>query len=159
MTDATEAPVRSSTSGRKALFWLLLPLALFLLAIGWIASIDPLRNFNNGAPPVEALTYERTVLDDTGIHVLVRAGGSEAMSIAQVQVDDAYWVFTQTPPGPIARGGTAWIDLAYPWVLGEAHVVNIVTSTGTAFAHEIPVAVPTPNPTPSMLWLLIATEK
>ena len=152
MTDVTKIPERVPVSGGKALIWLLLPLGLLLLAIAWIASTDPLRNFNNGAPPVEAVNYERTVLDETGIHVLVRAGGSEPMVIAQVQVDDAYWNFTQTPPGPIARGGTAWIDLAYPWVLGEAHVVNIVTNTGTTFAHEIAVAVPTPKPTQSMLW-------
>ena len=146
------AAAATPTGNRATLIWLLLPLGLLLLAIAWIASTDPLRNFNNGAPPVEALTYERTVLDDTGIHVLLRAGGSEPMSIAQVQVDDAYWNFTQTPPGPIARGNTAWVDLAYPWVLGEAHIVNIVTNTGTAFAHEIAVAVPTPVPTQSMLW-------
>lgn len=152
MIEAIEAPAKAPVSGGRAFLWLLLPLGLLLLAIAWIASTDPLRNFNNGAPPVEALTYERTVLDDTGIHVLLRAGGSEPMSIAQVQVDDAYWNFTQTPPGPIARGNTAWIDLAYPWIIGEAHVVNVISNTGTAFAHEIAVAVPTPVPTQSMLW-------
>lgn len=152
MTDVTQTPAPVPTPGRKSLLWLLVPLALFLLAIAWIASIDPLRNFDNGAPPVETLTYERTLLDDTGIHVMVRAGGSEAMSIAQVQVDDAYWTFTQTPPGPIERGGTAWIDIPYPWVLGELHVVNLVTNTGVTFPHEITVAVPTPTPTASMLW-------
>nr|WP_295890466.1 metal transporter [uncultured Devosia sp.] len=153
MTDVTTPSARASTTGSaRAFIWLLLPLGLLLLAIAWIASADPLRNFNNGAPPVEALTYERTVLDDSGIHILLRAGGSEPMVIAQVQVDDAYWNFTQTPPGPIARGNTAWLDLAYPWVLGEAHAINIVTNNGTAFAHEIAVAVPTPVPTQSLLW-------
>ncbi|TIX03711.1 MAG: metal transporter, partial [Mesorhizobium sp.] len=49
------------------------------------------------------------------------------------------------PPGPIARGSTAWITLPYPWVLGEAHAINVVTSTGTTFGHEIAVAVPTPT--------------
>lgn len=153
MADTTTTSTKAAAIGnRRSLLWLLLPLGLFLLALAWIASTDPLRNFNNGAPPVEALAYERTVVDDAGIHVQLRAGGSDPMTIAQVQVDDAYWNFSQTPPGPIARGSTAWIDLAYPWVLGEAHVVNIITNTGTAFAHEIAVAVPTPVPTQSMLW-------
>ena len=66
------------------------------------------------------------------------------MTIAQVQVDDAYWQFAQDPPGPIARGATAWLHLPFPWVLGEAHAVNVVTSTGATFEHEIAVAVPTP---------------
>ncbi len=122
-----------------------LPLAAILVSFVLIASLDPLRGFNNGAPPVESLTVERTILDSTGIQVLVRAGGSEAMQIAQVAVDDAYWSFTQDPPGPIARGSAVWVQIPYPWVLGEAHHVALVTNTGTVFGHEIAVAVPTPQ--------------
>lgn len=130
---------------RSRILLVLVPLALMLVSFVWIASLDPLRNFSNGAPPVEGLTVERTILDETGIQVLVRAGGSEPMTIAQVMVDDAYWLFTQEPAGPIARGDTAWIKVPYPWVLGEAHLVNILSSTGTAFEHEIAVAVSTPE--------------
>ena len=133
------------------LLLVLLPLAAMLAAFVWIASLDPLRGFNNGAPPVEALTVERTILDESGIGLSVRAGGSEAMVIAQVAVDDAFWTFTQNPPGPIARGASVWIQIPYPWVLGEAHLVNLLSNTGTAFDHEIAVAVPTPEATASQL--------
>ena len=85
---------------------------------------DPLGSFDNGAPPVENLTFERTMLDADGLRLLVRAGGSEPMTIAQVQVDDAYWQFTQEPAGPIARGVDGLDPLPFPWVLGEAHAVN-----------------------------------
>ena len=81
----------------------------------------------------------------SGIHLLVRAGGSEPMTIAQVQVDDAYWTFTQDPPGDLSRLSTAWIHVPFPWVLGEAHEVRVVTKTGATFDHEIPVAVATPE--------------
>lgn len=131
--------------------WLLLPILLLGISIALIATWDPLRGLNNGAPPVESMTFERTVLDDTGIRVQVRAGGSEAMTIAQVQVDDAYWEFTQEPAGQLARGSTAWIAIPYPWVVGEAHRVKLVTNTGATFEHEIPVAVPTPVPTSAQL--------
>ena len=87
--------------------------------------------------PVEKLTFERPILDGDGIHLLVRAGGSEPMTIAQVQVDDAYWTFTQDPPGDLARLSTAWLHVPFPWVLGEAHVVKVLTRTGTTFDHEI----------------------
>ena len=81
-----------SPGGRLAtLVWIVLPLVLLGLATAWLVSTDPLRAFNNGAPPVEKLTFERRILDNGGIHLLVRAGGSEPMTIAQVQVDDAYW--------------------------------------------------------------------
>ena len=129
---------------RKSLVWMILPLAALALAIAWLMAADPLRSFNNGAPPVEKLTFERTVLSTNNIDLLVRAGGSEPMTIAQVQVDDAYWQFAQSPPGPLRRGESAWIHLSYPWVVGEAHAVKIVTNTGATFEHEIAVAVPTP---------------
>jgi zinc transporter ZupT len=117
---------------------------MLTLAIAWLVAADPLRTFGNGAPPVENLTFERIVLEPGGLRLLVRAGGSEPMTIAQVQVDDAYWQFRQEPQGPIARGASAWISVPFPWVVGEAHAVNVVTNTGATFAHEIPVAVATP---------------
>ncbi|CAN7711016.1 ZIP family metal transporter [Mesorhizobium sp. LjNodule214] len=147
MTDLsrTSADTRGGRPRSAYLLWVALPLVVLGLAIAWLVSSDPLSSFRNGAPAVENLTFERTILGADGIRVLVRAGGSEPMTIAQVQVDDAYWQFTQDPPGPIARGATAWISLPYPWVLGEAHAINVVTSTGTTFGHEIAVAVPTPT--------------
>ncbi|CAN7481608.1 ZIP family metal transporter [Mesorhizobium caraganae] len=147
MTDLSQPSVetRANRSSWAYLVWIALPLAVLGLAIVWLVSSDPLSSFRNGAPPVENLTFERTILGADGIRVLVRAGGSEPMTVAQVQVDDAYWQFTQDPPGPIARGATAWISLPYPWVLGEAHAINVVTSTGTTFGHEVAVAVPTPT--------------
>lgn len=135
------------------LLLVLVPLAAILASFVWIASLDPLRGFNNGAPPVEALTVERTILDRSGIRLLVRAGGSEDMRIAQVAVDDAYWTFTQDPPGPIPRGSAVWVQIPYPWVIGEAHQVAFVTNVGTVFPHQIAVAVPTPEATGGQLRL------
>lgn len=141
-------PVRSPLS---RLLLVLIPLALMLGSFVWIASLDPLRNFNNSAPPVEALTVERTILNETGIQLLVRAGGSQPMVIAQVAVDDAFWNFAQDPAGPIARGDTAWIKIPYPWVLGEAHLVKMLSKIGTTFEHRIAVALPTPKATGGQL--------
>ena len=57
-----------------------------------------------------------------------------------------------TPIGPSCRFRPDLLVAAprrgstpYPWVLGEAHAVNVVTSTGTTFSHDIPVAVATPD--------------
>ena len=133
------------------LVWLALPIALLGLAAAWLLLADPLRVFDSGAPPVEQLTFERTLLDADGIHLRVRAGGSQPMTIAQVQVDEAYWTFTQDPPGDLARLSTAWLHIPYSWVLGEAHNVKVVTNTGTGFEHEIAVAVTTPEPSYNQL--------
>ncbi|NVD41645.1 metal transporter [Ensifer sp. HO-A22] len=146
-------PRAAIRAAKTNLVWLALPLIAFGIAVAWILSTDPLSSFRNGAPPVENLTFERTVLDDSGVRLLVRAGGSEPMTVAQVQVDDAYWQFTQDPPGPIARGQTAWLSLPFPWMLGEAHALKVVSNTGATFAHDIAVAVPTPQATPGQLRL------
>jgi ZIP family zinc transporter len=137
------SPARSSLR----LLWIGLPFAALAIAAAWIIAVNPLQDLSNGAPPVEKLTFERVVLDTSGIRLLVRAGGSEPMKIAQVQVDGAYWQFIQDPPGEIARTSTAWVNLPFPWVLGETHKVNVVTNSGATFEHEIPVAVSTPTAT------------
>lgn len=137
--------------GLSRYLWLLLPAAVLAMAIVWLLQTNPLQGFNNGAPPVENLTIERTILDHNGLRLLVRAGGSDPMAVAQVQVDAAYWEFSQEPQGPIARGDTAWISLPFPWVVGETHHVTFVTNTGATFDHEIAVAVPTPVATPGSL--------
>lgn len=147
MSDVTNLIQKKTESRSSGLVWLALPLLLLGLAIAWIITTDPLKALNSSAPPIESLTYERTVLDETGLHLLVRAGGSEPMLIAQVQVDDAYWQFTQRPEGPIARGSSAWIDIPFPWMLGETHFVLAVTNSGATFDHEIAVALPTPKGT------------
>ena len=41
--------------------------------------------------------------------------------------------------------GRTSIAIPYPWVPGEAHLVKLLTSTGTTFEHEIAVAVETPQ--------------
>ena len=60
-------------------------------------------------------------------------------------MDDAYWAFTSDKRRTLAHLGTTTVHVPYPWVAGEAHLVKILTSTGTPFEHEIAVAVETPT--------------
>jgi zinc transporter ZupT len=128
------------------LLWFAVPLVALLAAAAWLIAGDWLRAFDTGAPPVERVTFERTILDGQGIHVKIRAGGSEPISIAQVQIDEAYWSFKQDPPGALDYLSSAWLHLPYPWVLGEKHEIKLVTKTGTTFKKDIDVAVATPQP-------------
>jgi len=127
------------------LLWFGLPLLALLLASAWLVTGDWLKAFDAGAPPVEKLTFERVVLDDGGIRLKVRAGGSEPINIAQVQVDEAYWTFSQEPRGQLGHLSSAWLRIPYPWLLGEKHEIKVVTRTGATFIKEIEVAVPTPT--------------
>ena len=130
----------------RALAWALLPVLLILLVGAAFLAGDPLRSFSAGVPPVEELTIERTVLDGEGIALLVRAGGTEPIRIAQVQVDGAYWRFQQDPPGPLPRLATAWLRIPFPWVHGESHHVVLLSRAGVPFEHIIDVAVASPGP-------------
>lgn len=136
---------------RSASLWLALPLLLLAAATAFLFTSDLFEKLGRGAPPVEKLTFERTILNEDGIHLKVRAGGSEPLLIAQVQVDEAYWKFTQDPAGNLSRVATAWLHIPYPWISGETHKVKAITNLGTAFEHEIAVAVATPRPSSSEL--------
>ncbi len=131
------------------------PLAALLLLVAVFFAYEPLRKpFGGAPPPVEKLTVERAVLDENGISLKVRADGTEPVTIAQVQVDGAFWQFTQDRPGPMPRLASAWIRIPYPWVEGETHKILFVTRTGLTFEHEIAVAWPTPKVDAKAVWRL-----
>lgn len=138
---------------KRTWLWAILPLVALVLSIGIFLQLNPLAPLGVVAPAVESLTVERTILNDQGISLLIRAGGSEPMQIAQVQVDGAYWQFRQDPPGALPRLSTTWIKLPYHWVQDESHQIKLVTNTGLTFEHSIEVAVPTPQLSP---WRLLS---
>ena len=123
-----------------------LPLLVLALAVAAFLRLDPLTGLvGSGAPVPPRLTIERTVIDDEGFHLTVRGGGPEPLRIAQVQVNEAYWRFEQTPPGRVARGETVRIDIPFPYTLGEPHEIRLFTGDGSTFDHAVEVAAPTPR--------------
>jgi zinc transporter ZupT len=130
---------------RRHRLWLLLPLAVLAGIVALLLFTRPLDELTASGPPVEALSVEGVRLEPGLISLSVRADGSGPVRIAQVQVDGAYWQFTQDPPGPIDRLGVVDIDVPYPWVDGEAHRIALLTATGALFEHEIAVAQETPR--------------
>ncbi|MBI3760330.1 MAG: metal transporter [Chloroflexi bacterium] len=124
----------------------LLPLAaLGLLAVAFSIT-NPLAVFESNLPVAEQINVERIALEPGRMIVSVVNGGPEAVTIAQVEVDAAFWKFTISPSPLLPRLGRATIALDYPWVKGEPHVVKIVTATGTTFEGTVAVAAVTPRP-------------
>ncbi|MFB6277531.1 MAG: ZIP family metal transporter [Halothece sp.] len=127
---------------RNQPYWLVpLLAAIFLLGL----LVNPNQLLNRNPPPVESLNVEQTILNDDGITLKLRAAGSQPMQIAQVQVDGAYWQFSQQPPGNIPRLDTATLDIPYPWVSRASHHIQLLTNTGLTFNHTIDVALATPE--------------
>jgi ZIP family zinc transporter len=133
------------TTQARVVLAVVAPLLLIAAVTLAFLAADPLRSLTGAAPPIEHLTVERHVLDGQGMALLVRAGGTEPVHIAQVQVDGAYWSFAQDPPGEVGNLSSTWLRIPYPWVLGEAHHVALITRTGLTFEHTVEVAVPTPG--------------
>ena len=125
----------------------LIPLALLGALIYLIIRTGPAERLRGeDVPPVERLAIERAVLTNDGIDLYVLNDGPDPVTIAQVTVDDAYWSFTSDSTGSLRHLGRARLTIPYPWVAGEAHLIKVMTSTGTTFEHEIAVAVRTPKP-------------
>jgi ZIP family zinc transporter len=132
----------------KGVLWLLglLPFALLAMLLLLIGRFDATQAIRGDAPPVEELAFQRVELTPDGLRVTVLNDGPDPVTIAQVQVDEAFWFFSQQPAGELRHLGRARLDIPYPWVEGDAHEIRLITATGVTFDHEIAVAVETPRP-------------
>ena len=145
-TPAQPRPATRQQWNAGTVLWALIPLLLLggLLALLVVTGAGLGRRT---APPIEELTIDRITLPAPDqIVVAVTNGGADAVTVAQVMVDDAYWDFTINPNTMIPRLGTATITIPYPWVQDEVHVINIVSSNGVTFEGVIDVATLTPRP-------------
>ena len=125
----------------------LLPLALLAGLVSFIVWSGPAEAVRgDDYPPIEELTFQRVMLGDAGIIATVLNDGPDPVTIAQVQVDDAYWEFSADPGAELGHLDRAVLTIPYPWVQGDTHVVRILTSSGVTFDYEVAVAVQTPQP-------------
>jgi zinc transporter ZupT len=137
---------------RKAWLVALVPLVLLAALVAALVTLKPADRLRPaGMPPVEKLRVERAELAGDGIRLTVMNDGPDPVTIAQVTVDDAFWAFKAEGGVTLRHLGRTSVHVPYPWVAGEAHLVKLLTSTGTAFEHEIAVAVETPRVTAAHL--------
>jgi zinc transporter ZupT len=147
-----------SESNHTARFWLLAALPVLLVAgLVWlVVATDPAAKLRGELPLVEVLSFQKVELDERGITATVLNDGPDPVTIAQVQVDEAFWTFTQEPPGPLSHLDTVRLSIPYPWVANETHLVKLLTSSGIPFEYEIAVATETPRPSwPFFAWFAL----
>jgi ZIP family zinc transporter len=126
--------------------WLLalVPLALIALAVAMFAVLEGPGLGERTGPPAEELAVERTVLKPGTIELTLRNDGPDAVRVAQAVVNDSF-ANLEGNTAAIDRLDSGRIEIAYPWVEGEAYEVILLTSTGGTIDHEIPIAVETPD--------------
>ncbi len=135
----------SVLSPARRWLWGLLPLVLLAVLVLLMLRVGLIGVFRAAVPPVEELTIDRVTLAPGRVMIHVTNGGPEAVIVAQVLVDDAYWQFEMQPSQTVPRLGSATLALDYPWVAGEAHHLTLISSTGLTFEHTIEVATETPR--------------
>jgi zinc transporter ZupT len=147
VTPEVAAPEPAVASRTRLWGAIVLPLLLLGAVVAAIVMFSPAERLRDpAAPPIENLAIRRAILAPTGIELTVFNESPETITIAQVTVDDAYWSFTADPGPIVAPLRTVRLHVPYPWVAGEAHVLHVMSSTGTKFEHVIPVALETPEP-------------
>ncbi|MFV1858535.1 MAG: ZIP family metal transporter [Anaerolineales bacterium] len=132
---------------RRIPLWLsaLLPFLALALMLSVFAFGNPLAFFTADLPPVEILTFEPVRVVPEGFEVTLINAGPDAINVAQVLVDDAYWEYTIDPSRTIPRLGRAELQIPYPWVETEPHQIMVITATGLTFTAEVAIATPTPT--------------
>jgi ZIP family zinc transporter len=138
--------VRPTSRGLPVWASALIPLGLLAAMLAVFAFTNPLALFTAELPPVEDLSIQRINVTPDGFEFKVMNGSPDAVTVAQVIVDDAYWNFEISPLATIPRLGEATVTMNYPWVEGEPSHIALVTSTGTTFEGEVAVATETPTP-------------
>lgn len=147
-TPAPAAATEHPAGARRDLRWIglgLLPLILLAGVLALIVATDAGLG-ERRTPPIETLSVQRITLPAPDeIELSVVNDGPDAITIAQVMVDDAYWQFALDGSNTLGRLDSTTIRIPYPWVEGEAHAIAIVSSTGVVFPAEVPVAVESPR--------------
>ncbi len=133
--------------GGATLRWLalgLLPLLLLALVLALIVATNA-GLADRTVPPIETLNVQRVTLPAPGsIQMRVINDGPDPITIAQVMVDDAFYVYGMEPARTLRRLESATITIPYPWVEGEAHKIGLLTRNGILFEAQVPVALQAP---------------
>jgi ZIP family zinc transporter len=142
---ATDGALRPEHRGRLPAWLLgLIPLLLIAAAIATFIALDGPGLGERRGPPAQELAVERTVLKPGVIELTVRNDGPDAVTIAQVQVNDAFVQFAGARR-PIGHLHAATVRVRQPWIEGEAYEIALLTSTGDTITHEIAAAVESPD--------------
>ena len=148
----TQPEGRASTFSARTLAMLLLPLVLLAGVIALFVSTNTAGLAVTPAAPLETVQFGRTVLRPGAIELSIRNTSPQAITVAQVNINDAIWPFVITPSHSIPRLGAATVTLHYPWVEAEAYAITLFSGSAIAFATDIPVATNTVTATGATLW-------
>ena len=134
---------------------LLLFLAPVLLLAGVIAAFVYTRGAGlniTPAAPNETVQFGRPILRPGEIELHLRNTSPDAITIGQVNINDAIWPYSVSPSRLVPRLGSAVLTLRYPWVRAEAYEITVLSGNSIPFKTDIPVAAASATATAGTLW-------
>jgi zinc transporter ZupT len=141
--EAGSATVRGRVGWR---LWAVVPVLLLALAVGAVvtsgSSLVDLVGTN--PPPADEFDIRRVEFAPGEIRITVRNPQRDALTIANVNVDDAIVPYTVDGPTTLSRLRSSTIVVPFDWVEDDPITVGVTSSTGIETVKEIPAAVETP---------------
>jgi ZIP family zinc transporter len=141
--DVAVSPPGGKRPGARTLVTLLIPLVLLAAVIVLFVRTNGAGLNVTPAAPIETVQFGRTILRPGEIELHLRNTSPDAITLAQVNINDAIWPYTVSPSPTIPRLGNVVLTLAYPWVHGEAYEISLLSSSSIPFTISIPVAAVT----------------
>ena len=142
-SDAAVPPPVGKKSRLRTLVTLLIPLVLLAAVILLFVRTNGAGLNVAPAAPIETVQFGRTVLRPGVIELHLRNTSPEAITLAQVNINDAIWPYTVSPSPTIPRLASVVLTLDYPWVHGEAYEISLLSGNSIPFNTSIPAAAVT----------------
>lgn len=152
MTSTPGKPAASASHPRKrpartpslrTLTAILVPLLLLAVVIALFVRTNGAGLNVTPAVPVETVQFGRTVLEPGRIRLSLRNTSPQAITVTQVNINDAFWPFSLSGSRTIPRLRSIEVTLDYPWVRSEAYDITLFSSNSIPFQTSIPVATTT----------------
>jgi ZIP family zinc transporter len=128
--------------------WAFVPLAglVAVVALFGAAGGSVLDLLGRTPPQPDTFDVRRVELHPGEVRIRVTNPQRDALTIAQVTVDDAIVPFEVDGPPTIDRLRSRTITVRYDWVEDEPLAIGITSSTGIQTTHELAAAVETTGP-------------
>ncbi|HVS60883.1 MAG TPA: hypothetical protein VHE82_09365 [Gemmatimonadaceae bacterium] len=153
MTSTSGEPVAGASQSPKrrlirppslrTLIAIVVPLLLLAVVIALFVRTNGAGLNVTPVVPVETVQFGRTVLEPGRIQLNLRNTSPQAITVTQVNINDAFWPFTLSGSRTIPRLGSVAVTLDYPWVRGEAYDITLFSSNSIPFKTSVPVATTT----------------
>ncbi len=151
-TNVTSNPTPSSQPlGLKMIGLIALPVIILIAVIAIFISTNGAGLHVDSAAPIEAVTFDQTVLRPNTIAFTLTNTSQKPVTISAININDAIWPFSASPSSTIPRLSQATFTLNYHWVDGESYEVSFFSANSIAFNTSIPVAAETAMPSSNTL--------